>query len=86
MPEVPLEAVAVPTCSTSTFMHDATSQSRGIKRNLSLLASEVAQVRLDTAIRWAERELRYARAAERQPSSLISRLFPGAMAQDEGSP
>ena len=74
MPEVPLEAVAVPTCSTSNFMHDTTSQSRGMKRNLSLLASEVAQVRLDTAIRWAERELRCARAAERQLSSLISRL------------
>ena len=45
-----------------------------MKRNLSLLASEVAQARLDTAIRWAERELRYARAAERQLFSLISRL------------
>ena len=45
-----------------------------MKRNLSLLASEVAHARLDSAIRWAERELRYARAAERQLSSLISRL------------
>ena len=45
-----------------------------MKRNLSLLASEVAQARLDSAIRSAERELRYARAAERQLSSLISRL------------
>ena len=71
MPEVPLEAVAAPTCSTSNFMHDTTAQSRGMK---SLLASEVAQARLDSAIRWAERALRYARAAERQLSSLISRL------------
>src|SRR5687767_78192 len=55
-------------------MHDTTGQSRGMKRNLSLLTSEVAQARLNTAIRWAERELRYARAAERQLSSLISRL------------
>ena len=55
-------------------MQDTTGQSRGMKRNLSLLASEVAQARLDSAIRWAERELRCARAAERQLSSLISRL------------
>ena len=55
-------------------MQDTTGQSRGMKRNLSLLASEVAQARLDTAIRWAERELRCARAAERQLSSRISRL------------
>jgi hypothetical protein len=55
-------------------MHNITSQNRGMKRNLSLLASEVAQVRLDTAIRWAESELRCARAAERQLFSLISRL------------
>jgi hypothetical protein len=45
-----------------------------MKRNVSLLASEAAQARLDSAIRWAERELRYARAAERQLSSLISHL------------
>jgi hypothetical protein len=45
-----------------------------MNRNAALLTSEIMHGRLDAAIRWAERELKHARAAERQLSTLISRL------------
>ncbi len=42
--------------------------------DVALLTSEIMHVRLDAAIRWAERELKHAQAAERQLSALISRF------------
>jgi len=45
-----------------------------MNRNLALLTSDIMHVRLDAAIRWAERELKHAQAPERQPCTAISRL------------